>query len=286
MKILVIGNFSDTRCGFQNFSVQTATALQRAGHVVRAWDGTYSLVYARQNSPDHAHAFLPPDAPTYDVLHTIWHPATMNHYSGCVWPAGPILSVWNGCPAAWCPFTDRMTIRWGVLGTEPDHRQLFYPIPDWVDALPEPDPVFTVGYSGVRLEGVEALRQGCLARGWAMNFSDPTRWLTQEEEIRRLARSTINVCWYGAVHDDRSGSAMVCLASRRPLLTNTVRMFTHLEGFTDHYRADDVLGALDQVHDDWQAGRPLRRPEALLEAYNWTRAARALEEGWRSCGAH
>lgn len=279
LKVLVIGNFSDRRCGFQNFSLQTVTALRRAGHDVTAFDGTYSQVYARlQDAVTHPYAFLPADMHRYDVIHVIWHPATLNHYSGAAWPVGPTLSVWNGCPAAWCPFNDLMHVKWGVLGKEAGHRQLWYPIPDWVEDLPEPAAAFTVGYSGVRREGVELLTDLCRDRGWAMNFSEPDRWLTQEEEIQRLARSTVNVCWYGAVHDDRSGSVMVCLASRRPLLTNTVRMFDHLIPYADEiYRSDDLTEALDYVATHAATLTPPRR---VLDEMSWTRAVQGLEAGW------
>ena len=284
MRILLVGNLSDRKCGFQNFSYQTVHALQRAGHEVTAHDGTYSVVYARQQTGvPLVESFLPKDAASYDVIHVIWHPATMNHYSGCDFPAGPVLSVWNGCPAAWCPFTDRMHIRWGVLGREVNHEQLFYPIPDWVEDLPEPSSEFTVGYSGVRGDGLGTLKAVCDVRGWGTNFSQPGTWLTQEEEVRRLARSTVNVCWYGGEHDDRSGSAMVCLASKRPLLTNQVRMFIHLEPYPeDTYRSDDLEASLTTIHDDWQAGRPLKQPKQILQDLSWSSAAARLASVWES----
>jgi hypothetical protein len=286
MKIAVIGNFSDRRCGFQSFSKQTAHALRRAGHDVTAFDGTYSTVYARREAG--IESFLPPDPSSFDVLHVVWHPATLNHYAGATWPAGPVTSVWNGCPAAWCPFNDAMAVKWGVLGREEGHRQLFYPIPDWITDLPEPDPAFTVGYSGVREDGLPALRELCAKYGWATNFSDPALWLPVEDEIARVARSTVNVGWYSGAHDDRSSGAMLCLASRRPFLCNHVRMFQHLEGYADVYFGDGTDGiaeleaALLRVEADWKQGR-LIVPGPVLDAYSWTKAVTLLEEGWRRC---
>lgn len=291
MRILVVGNFSDRRCGFQNFSLQTVTALRRAKHEVFSFDGTYSQVYARQQDPNFTfpQSFLPAAAADLDVIHVIWHPATLNHYSGATWPEGPVLSVWNGCPAASCPFTDRMDVRWGVLGKEqPPHRQLWYPIPDWVTDLPPAAPEFTVGYSGVRREGLGTLEAICRARGWVLNASDPEVWLSQEDEIRRLARSTVNVCWYGYAHDDRSGSAMVCLASRRPLLTNTAPMFTQLAPYAhEHYRAiggegREVLeSALETIYREWfDYEEGMRYPRQVLTDLSWTAAVAELEKGW------
>lgn len=281
MKICVIGNVSDRKCGFQNFTMQTDRALRNAGHDVTLFDGTYSLVYARREAG--IESFLPPDADAFDVIHVVWHPATLNHYSGAVWPTSPVKSVWNGCPAAWCPFNDAMDVKWGVLGREPGHRQIWYPIPDWVTDLPEPNQDFTVGYSGVRGDGLGELTEVCTKRGWATNFSQKEIWLTQEEEIRRLAKSTVNVCWYSGVHDDRSGSAMVCLASRRPLLVSDVPMMTHLEPYPDVIRADYLEPALDALSVYWWKGFPLNRPRKVLDDLSWTKAVAVLEEGWRTC---
>lgn len=298
MKVLVIGNLTDTRCGFQNFTVQTITALRRAGHEVRQYDGTYTQVYARQQDPQtHPYSFLPPDAVDMDVIHVVWHPATLNHYNGADWVGmrerahRPVLSVWNGCPAAWCPFTDLMDVRWGVLGREEGHRQIWYPIPDWVEDLPEPDPQFTVGYSGVRKDGLAHILGICTHHGWAVNASDPAVWLSQEDEIRRLARSSVNVCWYSGEHDDRSGGAMVCLASKRPLLCNDVRMMLHLKPYsgTDVMLCENdpaILRAqLEQAAERWAARRethfPL--PTQVLADFSWSKAVNVLEEGWNAC---
>lgn len=282
MKILVIGNFSDVNCGFMNFSNQTVIALLHAGHEVGVFDGTYSQVYDRhQRGVD---GFLPEDAASYDVIHVIWHPATLNHYSGAKWPAGPVLSVWNGCPAAWCPFTDAMDIRWGVLGREPEHHQIFYPIPDWSEPLPHLETgVFTVGYSGVRGDGLDALRQVCEKHGWFPNFSEKGKWFSIEDEINRLAASTVNVGWYGAEHDDRSGSAMMCLASHRPFLCNRVPMFEHVLPYVDRseiYTGEDLEESLQTVRRDW-LNRSLEYPNQILKDYSWSTACRILEAGWQ-----
>lgn len=282
MRILVIGNFSDVNCGFMNFSNQTYVALQVAGHDVRRFDGTYSKVYERhQQGID---GFLPPEADQADVIHVIWHPATLNHYSGATWPAGPVLSVWNGCPAAWCPFTDAMDIRWGVLGREPEHHQIFYPIPDWTAPLPYLETAyFTVGYSGVRGDGLAALKAVCAKNGWLTNFSERGKWFSIEDEINRLAASTVNVGWYGAEHDDRSGSAMMCLASHRPFLCNGVAMFTHVLPYVDKgeiYTGEDLEESLQTVRRDWVSSR-LRYPDSVLQDYSWSRACSILEAGWQ-----
>ena len=285
MRVLVIGNLSDKKCGFANYSEQTVTALQRAGHSVTAWDGTYSVVYARREANTLRHYFLPDDAAEYDVIHTIWHPATLNHYAGCEWPVGPVLSLWNGCPQASCPFAASQSIRWSVLEEQlHDHRWGFYAIPDWITDLPAPDPAFTVGWSGIRGDGLGELTEVCAANGWATNFSQPGAWFSLEDEVRRLARSTVNVCWYGAGNNDRSGAVAMCLASRRPQLINRVPMFAHLKDQIDLYHANDEhvpLGeALRAIETEWQAGT-LRHPRQTLQAFGWPALVRRLEDGWQ-----
>lgn len=263
--------------------MQTVTALQRAGHAVLGYDGTYSLVYARREACQES--FLPPDYNSFDVIHVIWHPATFNHYAGAPWDSVTALkSVWNGCPAASCPFNHQMDVKWGVLGREEGHRQIWYPIPDWVEDLPAPNGEFTVGYSGVRGDGLGLLTQICTDRGYKTNFSHPDIWLSQEDEIKRLARSTVNVCWYGG-HDDRSGSAMVCLASKRPLLVNRASpMFTHLYPYPDEVMLVDDLDTgllgLSVLHMT-TGDLTLKFPKQLLDDLSWTAAVKVLEEGWR-----
>lgn len=285
MNVLVVANFSDARCGFRNFAEQTVIALQRAGHWVVGWDGTYSVTYRRREAGQDP--FLPPGAADYDVIHVIWHPATLNHYSGAVWPKTPVKSVWNGCPAAWCPFNAAMDVKWGVLGKEEGHRQLWYPVPDWVDVSDvAPAAEFTVGNSGIRMDGLAEIQEICVRRGWAMNFSDPTRWLSLEEEIRRLARSTVNVFWYSPDHDDRSGAVMMALAAKRPILCNDVPMMTHLRGQRDVYfayhPAADLQAWLELVEADYR-NQDLTIPDQTFEKYRWSRAVEELEKGWRSC---
>ncbi len=286
MKILLIANFSDRRCGFQNYAMQTLTALARAGHDVTAYDGTYSAVYARQQTGDPG--FLPPDAATYDVIHVIWHALTLNHYSGCTWPAGPLLSWWDGGPSnASCPFADSMQVRWSAY-TREGYAYNWYPIPDWIPALPDPPTAFTVGATSVRGDGVAEIRQVCEQHGWATNLPVPDQWLPIEDEVRRLARSTVNVCWYDtpAIWLDRAGAPSMALASHRPLLITDDSLLGHLHAYQDLYhgkiakRGGPTLDmCLSQIAWDHHGGS-LRLPGAVLADLSWTRAAEVFTEVW------
>lgn len=275
----MIGNLSDKRCGFANFTQQTITALQRAGHDVGSFDGTYEQVYARQQQG--VNGFLPPNAASYDIVHVIWHAMTLNHYSGCDW-TGLKTSWWDGGPSdATCPFKDAMQIRWSDYPREGYHY-LHYPVPDWVTDLPAPDAAFTVGASSVRGDGIAAVQELCESHGWAMNL--PTgAWVPLDEEVRRLARSTVNVCWYRTppLWHNRASAPSMLLASGRPLLIDEDALVAHLFDASDVYHG--AWGHLDEalwrVWADWQE-KTLTHPTATAEELSWTRAARELARVW------
>lgn len=295
MKIAVVGNFSDQRCGFQNWSVQHLTALARAGHTVWPEDATYSQIYARLQTGIGQYAYLSPEAYQADVIHIIWHPATMNHLTGATWPTGPgtrpLLSLWNGCPQASCLFTDAMDVRWAVIPIPRDmvpHRSAFYAVPDWIDDLPPAPPAqssqaMTVGYTGVRNESLAELQAICTRHDWTLNLRPAGEWNSVEDEIRRMARSVVNVAWYSREHDDRSGGVMMALASGRPQVVNHVRMFEHLEGRGDLYwgtHPGDLEALLLQIEEEWRDDR-LTLPTATAADFSWTRLVATLEAGWR-----
>lgn len=290
MKILLVSNFSDKRCGYQNFSVQMLTALRRAGHEVTPFDGTYSAVYARQQEGQSG--FLPPDAGGYDVIHTIWSAQTMNHYSGCQWPTGPLLSIWDGGPSdAYCPFMGVMQCRWTCYDRSAEgYHENWYPIPDWINDLPETSPEFTVGCTSVRGDGVAEIREVCERRGWEMNLPTPGAWIPLEEEVRRLALSTVNVSWYQTppLWKDRAGAPSTALASHRPLLVSQDSLLSHLEGFSDLYHGTlkvhggaGLEAALEAVWDDWKASR-LVYPSEVLDRLSWSRSAALYGQIWGS----
>lgn len=286
MKVCVIGNLSDRRCGFQNFTVQTDIALRRAGLDVTLFDGTYSAVYARREAG--IESFFPPDVESYDVLHLIWNAMTMNHYSGADWASlrRPVISWWDGGPSdASCPFLDHMQVRWSDYPRDGYHY-LDYPVPDWVEDLPAPDPAagFVVGASSVRGDGITTIRQVCAAQSWTLNLPTPGVWLSLEAEIRRLARSTVNVCWYHtpALWKNRASAPSMLIAAKRPVLINHDDLMAHLHTAPDLYHADDddLATALHEIHREWQGG-PLHRPFASFDRLSWSHAATQLISTWK-----
>jgi len=280
MRVLVIGNFSDLRCGFANFSQQTVIALQRAGLDVTAFDGTYPKVYFRHQID--IEAFFPPDVGDYDIVHLVWNAMTMNHYSGADWAKCHHTSWWDGGPSdASCPFKDAMQIRWSEYG-QPDHHQLWYPVPDWVQVLPQPASMFTVGMSTVRGDGAPVVKDSCDRHGWVFNGPNSS-WLSIDEEVQRLARSSVNVCWYhtSPIWKNRASAPSMLLASGRPLLINRDSILAHLWDAQDVYHADDdtLESTLTTLASQW-IEHPLMQPIDTREALSWTAAAQEMIRVW------
>lgn len=294
MRVCVIANFSDRRCGFQNFAVQTVTALRRAGHLVTAHDGTYSTVYARQQDPTCPDSFFPADIADYDVVHVIWAAQTLNHYAGADWTKPRLISWWDGGPSnCCCPFEWSPQVKWTCYDRRAEgYIESWYPVPDWVEDLPEPNPVFTVGATSVRGDGVGEIRAVCEAHGWATNLpaEGSEVWIPLEDEVRRLARSTVNVSWYQTppLWKDKAGAPSMALASGRPLLITRDALLEHLWDAPDLYHGRILqhggpgLGeCLEAIERDWQAGL-LRMPTATAEQLAWQHAVRQYEEAWRA----
>ena len=295
MRVLLVTNFASQQCGISNYGHQMTYALTRAGCEVTEWDGNYSVIYEKIQREEPA--YLPPDAASYDVIHFIWHPITCNHYLTLHWPtAGALRSIMitdlppdTGCPCL-PPFHVRMAAQATDLLRTPQSPGLAfpYPITDWVGDLPDPNPTFTVGWTGIRGDGRGVLEAICTQHGWAMNFTEPGVWLPLEEEIRRLARSTVNVCWYDASRGI-AGAPMTNIASRRPLLLNSTPMFQHLSPYRDEIYQEMVpqkdVGALErslgEIAQAWAERRPLKIPSRVYRELGWTRAAELMIHTWK-----
>ncbi len=280
MRVLLVTNLSAPRCGIQNFGVQTATALRRAGAEVTEWDGTYQAIYEKP--------YLPDDAASYDVIHFNWHPVTINHYTPDHFPAGPILSVYLNDLPPWssCPVFDRAAVRFSAED-HPGCLTLPYPIADWVTDPPDSAEVFTVGWSGVRGDGAKEIAHACKELGYQTNAPDGV-WRSFEEEVRRLARSSVNVCWY---HEERgiSGGASQVAAARRPMILNGSPMFRHFHPYSLEFYFERSTGRtatlielpalLVEAYADWKQRRMIE-PCTILKDLSWSTAATRMLEVW------
>jgi hypothetical protein len=282
MRVLLVTNLSAPRCGIQNFGVQTAIALRNAGAQVTEWDGCYQAIYEKP--------YLPEDAITYDVIHLNWHPVTINHYCPDHFPRGPLLSVYLNDLPPWssCPIFDRADVRFSA---EPHPRciTLPYPIADWIEDLPDPPDTFTVGWSGVRGDGAELLRDVCGDLGVATNPPDGV-WRSFDDEVRRQAQSTVNVLWY---HEQRgiSGGASQAAAARRAVLLNNSRMFAHfwpyekeLYLYREPCNLDPASHLKFMLEEIWTADQngTIRTPYSMLTELGWSTAAARMLDVWQA----
>ena len=154
------------------------------------------------------------------------------------------------------------------------------PVPDWVDDLPPPNDEFTVGITGVRGDGAAEVRAVCERHGWRLNASGK-EWLSIEDEIRRLARSTVNVCWYTGVRGV-AGASSICLASRRPLIINHSPMLAHVRGLPGVWQVEDLGKLLRWALESWQlygTGRALAA-QNIPYTLSWTTAAAKMIAAW------
>lgn len=292
MRVLHLLDKQITHDGISNFARMTTVGLRRAGLDVDEWDVHYPSIYARREAGEPT--YTPRNVLNYDVVYIGWHPIVMNTFlpEHFYWPkgTGPLVAVYLNDIPPWsgCPYMERAE---SVIAAEPTpaaNHLMVYPIPDWVTDLPEPDPEFTVGWSGVRGDGAAELRGVCEQHGWAMNMTQaPSErtapWVSVEDEIRRLARSTVNVCWYSQQRGI-AGTPSVALGSRRPLLLNDSKMFAPWwdlryanELYTSHLTLERALCLL---HEGW-ANNLLALPGPNVYAdHSWTTAARNLVAHW------
>ena len=262
------------KCGIAAFGYELTTALRRAGAEVTHWPGDYPIIYERKT-------YLPADADSYDLVHFNWHPGVLGHYRPEHLPKCPkSIYLHDLPPHSELDWVQECSVR---LTSEPHPLSTLvvtYPVIDWIPDLPPPDPRFTVGFSGVRGDGLAYLLDLCPRYGWALNQS--TEWLSIEDEIRRLARSTVNVCWY-ASNRGRASAASHCLASRRPLLINSSSMFAHLFGYPELYRSErglDLREWLQNMEFTVQQGRPLNTTAAVAQDMSWSKGAEAILSHW------
>lgn len=274
-----------------------ATALESRGDVeLTLYDGTYSSVYARQQDPNRVYdGFFPIDIGTYQVVHIIWNALTMNHYAGAHWQllqqAGIVTSWWDGGPSdASCPFESVMQVKWSDY-PRPGYHYMYYPAVDWIDDLPDPDAAFTLGASSVRGDGVAAVREIAERYGWHMNLPVAGQWLSPEDEIRRLARSTVNVCWYHTppLWKNRASAPSMLLSARRPMLVNDDPLLEHLKdygedqgvyhGYKDTHNGPGLEQSLLYLQKLWRHNG-LKCPTRPWFDLRWSKSLRTFMDVW------
>lgn len=284
LRILYVSNFSSLRCGVAEWGRQCFAALQAVGANVIAWDGEYGAVHAREERQEPG-TYLPADAATYDVIHLNWHPGSTNHYQSQHFPEGPLLSILLHDLPPWShyPALDRFHHRIVIEPTDfPHDLEIPPPAVDYRPTSPiHPTPL--IGRSNVRSIGQEHLGAICADLGY--EISDSLQWLDTEDEIERLARCWVNVVWYDDIPRSRGSAAVVCAASRRPLVLSDSPRFDHLLPFTDELYIGDrtdkmaLRPLLQQAVEDVRAGRA-KVPDKLLTEHSWQKRAREMVRSW------
>lgn len=273
MNIAVVYPASREHCGFRNLGDQIVGALRRTPGVrVSTHDGTFG------------HEWRPwPLAQEVDQILLVWHPGIMSHYHDLKsWPDRANFSIYVGeiPPYAICPILDRasttiaadafpgVTISLGGI-----------PIVDWVTPAPTIDGLdFVVGTTGVRRESADAIGEICHREGWRFN-QPTTKWLSVEDEIQRLAQSSINVCWYLDRRLESASAPSMCLASHRPLLINDSPMLDHVSRLPNVEQWGSLELGLRWASQKWLQGKLKQVPPPKNRS--WSAAAARIVQHWQ-----
>lgn len=286
MNLLVVANFASPRCGVRNWAEQCVTALSVYARdvQVRTFDATFTTDYGDQLA-------------WADQVLLVWHPGPLGHLRPLA--PRPRTSIWVAevPPYAVCPWLDRVqhVFSANLVEGRPDTVLLAYPVVDWIDPneLPVPGPDFTVGWTGIRGVGLPQLQAICATHDWRLNVSDPTQWLSAEDEIKRLARSHVNVCWYDAGRTEMASAPQTCIASRRPLLINNAPMLEHLFPYLAYdasdtrfeiyglRRSDGYYPGLLEEFLVWMSEKDqLRVPQLAFQDLGWKTMVQRMRTAW------
>lgn len=281
LRVLYVTNpMPPTGCGVAGFGLQQAAALRAAGLEVTVWEAGYPT-------------YLPMDANTYDVVHVNFHPGPLGHIQGQHLPDHTLNSLHNHeFDPEWANGSlapDLWTSPQVDLRQCSDERSgpLYWPIP-----IPDYRPIsismldrpITIGYTGLRGDGLDWLIPICEKNGWRLSRSEG--WRSLEEEVDRLAKCHLNVVHSHSGFSGSSSAVTTAVAARRPVLINSNRM---LKGIWDLdqalgkelYLDDDLERGVRGILDSILAEAPVKRPLRLAEAYSWRKQAQKLADVWK-----
>lgn len=310
MRVLHVGAWSAERCGEKEWGQLLSKELAKIGVQLVEWDGTYPKVYER------GHVYLPSaeQLSDYDLIHLNWSPSQTGHYLPQHFPDSIPLSIFmhDVPPHSTCPLWDRADLRMAYEKAEGGWVEVIdHAVPSYIPAAPPALDRVVVGVTGVRDDpGMGMVAAVCEKKGWELSLPHWMKggdWLPLEQEIERLAASTFNVCWYKTSGRGKSMAAMLCAASRRPLILSGSSMFSNLWPYSDEvYLAvathDPLLGKDGEgslyeimleplleivelkIRQEAQGlpgnDIPVRYPGKLLEELSWQRCALRIKGLW------
>jgi hypothetical protein len=105
-------------------------------------------------------------------------------------------------------------------------------------------------------------------------------FLPIEEVVRSLSGCTLNIFWYQHIAGDdnagQSGSVLMGVAARRPMIVSRHRKLAHVAAYEDEiYVADteeQVYELASEIVSRLKEGLPVKRPERIVDDMSWTGA--------------
>lgn len=302
MRILFVGNNKTERCGVAEFGRHAVAALRKLGHEVRDWDWKTDFGPSYTHDAHHGQ---------YDVVFVNWHAGTLGWQEfdvgarGCRRHGGVVSAYLHESSPAWNMPEHRPPLLDQVDVAFVDHPKVagasYFRTPVW-DVQPVKDNVaghVCIGTSGIRREGVAAVSIACQKWCWLENHSHG-EWLSDQDEVTRLAGSWINVAHYGAGFGGQASAMGALIAAGQPILINSNRMLETWQQFSKMlanveqlpggfqlasgieaqlYLDDDLEHGLLTILADIRDG-VARRPTWLKEAFSWPRQAERMVQEW------
>lgn len=287
MKILFITNNAQ-RCGIAEYGRHHANALVKLGHEV-------TVVFAPvENGPPYIPQQVNED---FDVCHVNWHPMTLGHLhfvhlddaniarrlTSCFFHESVPHWEKTGFPKLWQDM-DASPARTLKYCSEPMDGAIFFRVPVW-DIRPRTiyhplDERPVIGYSGIRRDGEDRILFACEKNGWAPN-GPSAEWLRPDEEVDRLALSTVNIIHYHGGYSGQASAVGPILAAGRPVIINSNRMLKTWAMFDGYglYLRDDLEAGVREVLDDLKH-RHAEFPTELADRYSWHKMAQQMTHQW------
>lgn len=300
MRVLLVSNSEQTRCGISLYGKRQYQAMKGLGVDITDWSALYPK-------------YLPPDVEEYDLVHFNFHPHTINHIQAQHLPKRPRLSgLFHEARPDWLRDENRAflpslwyAIEMKMASEDVEGCRTFYtPVPDvnpeewrfrfWDAEGGVTNPPIMIGNSSIRRDGMDWVEQAVIDHNrdapanhhWAISYSPSSEdgWLSDQEEVDRLGLCDVLIAHYHSGYLGQSAGAATMLAARRPLIINSGPMVRTLWKYAEGpnpqlYKIEDAEEAINTVLEDLRHGRA-RYPLRLAEERSWTNQAKLMLSWW------